>query len=64
MAYDYGSVMAKGNWPEGWEEMLSSIDRQDVYSQPDGNYGLETEAHVTVIYGLHDKGQGDLVCRV
>lgn len=64
MAYDYGSVMAEGNWPEGWEQMLSSIDRQDVYSQPDGNYGLETEPHVTVLYGLHDEVHGDLVCRV
>ena len=64
MAYDYGSVMAEGNWPEGWEQMLSSIDRQDVYSQPDGNYGLETEPHVTVLYGIHDEVHGDLVCRV
>lgn len=55
--------MAK-TWPEGWEDILSVIDRHDVYTGDDGTYGLETKPHVTVLYGLHDEVHEDLVCRV
>ena len=64
MEYDYGTVMARTSWPEGWDQMLSDIDRDDVYAGEDGTYGLETEPHVTVLYGLHDEVHEDLVCRV
>jgi 2'-5' RNA ligase len=63
MAYDYGAVMA-ATWPEGWEDILSSIDRHDLYCGDDGTYGLETEPHVTVLYGLHKEVHEDLVCRM
>ena len=64
MPYDYGAVMAAKNWPEGWDTMLSKIDRHDIYRGDDGTHGLETEPHVTVLYGLHDEVHEDLVCRI
>lgn len=64
MPYDYGSVMASKSWPQGWENMLSQIDRHDVYRSGDGTHGLATEPHVTVLYGLHEEVHEDLVCRV
>lgn len=64
MEYEYGSVMASKNWPKGWEKMLSKIDRRDVYAGDDGTYGIETDPHITVLYGLHEKVHEDLVCRV
>jgi 2'-5' RNA ligase len=63
MPYDYGGVMASG-WPEGWESVLSAIDRHDVYSGEDGTHGIETNPHVTVLYGLHEEVHEDLVCRM
>lgn len=63
MAYDYGAVMAK-TWPEGWEDVLETIDREDVYTAEEGTFGLETKPHVTVLYGLHKEVHEDLVCRI
>jgi hypothetical protein len=63
MGYDYGAVLASAR-PKGWGDVLSSIDRHDVYSGDDGTYGLETKPHVTVLYGLHEKVHEDLVCRM
>lgn len=51
-------------WPDGWEEVLSSIDRHDLYCGEDGTHGLETDPHVTVLYGLHEEVHEDLVCRM
>jgi 2'-5' RNA ligase len=64
MEYDYGAVLAETGWIGGWEKMLSRIDRDDVYAGEDGTHGLETDPHVTVLYGLHDEVHEDLVCRV
>lgn len=65
MAYDYGTVMASTRgWPEGWENVLEAIDRHDVYCGEDGKQGLETEPHVTILYGLHEEVHEDLVCRI
>lgn len=64
MQYEYGAVMAKCGWPEGWGRMLSSISHEDVYTGTDGTYGLETEPHATVLYGLHEQVHKDLVYRV
>jgi len=63
MAYEYGSVMASAR-PDGWADVLSSIDRHDVYSGDDGTYGIETHPHVTILYGLHEEVHEDLVCRI
>lgn len=63
MPYEYGSVMAS-NWVDGWEDVLSAIERKDVYTKKGENFGLETNPHVTILHGLKDQVHGDLVCRI
>lgn len=62
MAYDYGCVMVNG-WPDGWNSVLSTIDRDDVYSSEE-HMGLSVDPHITVLYGLHEEVHPDLVGRI
>lgn len=50
--------------PDCWDDVLSKIQRHDVYAGEDGTYGLENNPHVTVLYGLLPKVHPDLVCRI
>lgn len=49
--YDYGCVMLDFDFQE-LEHIHSLIDEAHVYNE-DG-FGLEKDAHVTLLYGLHD----------
>lgn len=51
--YDYGCVML--TLPikqEIWNNIQSMIDEKDIYH--DGDLGLESEPHVTALYGIHE----------
>lgn len=51
--YEYGCVMLYFNFPE-MEQMHRMINGEDVYtSDQDGSFGLETEPHTTLLFGLH-----------
>jgi len=50
--YQYGCVMAYLNIPD-WESLTSYIDEEDLYKPENKRFGLETEPHLTVLYGLH-----------
>lgn len=51
--YDYGCLMINVD-ATGWSEFVNEIiDTDDIYTENNG-YGIETEPHVTVLYGLHD----------
>lgn len=51
--YEYGCVMLYFNFPE-MEQMHRMINKDDVYtSDEDGSFGLETEPHTTLLFGLH-----------
>lgn len=49
--YDYGCVMI---YPEinDWESVTSLIHPDDIY-EPDETHGVESDPHVTLLYGLH-----------
>ena len=51
--YDYGCVMI---YPRvsNWKEITSMIDEDDIYHPEDPTYGIETNPHVTLLYGLHN----------
>jgi 2'-5' RNA ligase len=52
--YDYGCVMLYTDFPN-MENLHSQIEEEDVYINPDDStFGLETEPHITLLYGLHD----------
>jgi hypothetical protein len=60
--YDYGCSMIYFDFPK-MNEIHSMIDEEDVYTEDgDSSYGLETEPHTTLLYGLHsDEIDDDLV---
>ena len=51
--YDYGCAMLYFEFPE-MENLHKQIDEEDVFVDPkDSTFGLETEPHCTLLYGLH-----------
>jgi len=51
----YGCIMLYANIPD-WESFhINGIDKRDVFKKPlDESYGLETEPHTTILYGIHE----------
>lgn len=41
-----------------WEDLLSQIDKEDIYKPDNPNYGLEHHPHITVLFGLEDNVTG------
>lgn len=59
--YDYGCVMLYFDFPE-MENLHSQIDEEHIYTEDnDNSYGLETEPHCTLLYGLHDNVSTEMV---
>jgi len=55
---EYGCVMLFFDFPELYK-IQDAINPDDLYEEDDDDsYGLESEAHVTLLYGLH-KGVSD-----
>ena len=53
--YEYGCVMLYSSFPTQVIKLQDIINPKDLYVADDnGGYGLETEAHCTLLYGLHD----------
>jgi 2'-5' RNA ligase len=50
--YNYGCMMLYYDVPE-WSDYLDMIDEEDLYQEDNGQFGLEDEPHITVLYGLH-----------
>ena len=51
--HDYGCVMLTFDFPL-INKIHDIIDPDDIYGVKDEDtYGLETESHVTILYGLH-----------
>jgi hypothetical protein len=57
--YDYGCSMIYFDFPK-MNEIHSVIDEDDIYTEDgDRSYGLETEPHATLLYGLHSNEVDD-----
>ena len=51
--YDYGCAMIYFDFPE-MKDIHTKINKDDVFVDPkDSTFGLETEPHCTLLYGLH-----------
>lgn len=50
--YEYGCVMLYVQMTV-MEKLHNLIDKEDLYDDDSGRYGLEIEPHVTLLYGLH-----------
>jgi 2'-5' RNA ligase len=42
-----------------WNDIISFINTEDLYQPEDPSKGLETDPHVTVLYGLHSDVSDD-----
>lgn len=51
--HEYGCVMLYFSFPE-MKEIHKLIDPDDLYEEDGQDYGLETEPHCTLLFGLHD----------
>lgn len=60
--HKFGCAMAFFNFP-CLPALQTIIDGADIYKDPEGKraYGLETEPHVTLLYGLHDGTEDEAV---
>jgi len=46
---------------ENWDKILKMVDPNDVYEPTKKEYGLETNPHVTLLYGIKNDIQSDIV---
>lgn len=49
---EYGALLLFLDIPN-WNKITSIIDKNDIYNEP--GYGIETEPHVTILYGFHNE---------
>lgn len=49
--YQFGCVFIKLNIPT-WEDLVSHIDEFDLYLPEDPAHGVESDPHVSILYGL------------
>jgi 2'-5' RNA ligase len=54
MKHEYGCVMLFFDFPQ-MKELHNLISSDDIYIDPDDDsFGLETEPHITLLFGLHN----------
>lgn len=58
--YEYGCLMLNLNFPN-WKIFTSDIDHEDLYQSESERYGIETDPHVTILYGIHKSIDDDVV---
>jgi len=54
--YEFGVIMLKVDRTDAWNQVIESIEEDDVYESEEepGRFGVESDPHVTVLYGTHD----------
>lgn len=52
--YKYGCLMVKVNLPDLVNISTSILKEEDIFNDKDNSYGIESEPHVTILYGLHN----------
>ena len=58
---EYGCLMVSLKIPN-WNKLLNSIKKEDIYDKPE--YGLESNCHLTLLYGLHDNVTVELLKKI
>lgn len=61
--YRYGCVMVYLDIPN-WQNIVSHIDSEDLYKPNQGRFGIETDPHITILYGLHSNVNDEDVINV
>jgi 2'-5' RNA ligase len=59
--YEYGCLMVYLDLPN-WSKVVSNIDKRELYEPSSERYGIETEPHITILYGIHsDVSDGQVI---
>jgi len=58
--YDYGCLMVYFDFPN-WNNFTEKINVKDLYQASNERYGIETEPHATILYGIHNDVDDDQV---
>jgi len=56
---EFGALMLYLDIPN-WDKIISVIKKDDIY-EVNGEFGIETESHITILYGFHKKVKPDEV---
>ena len=49
---EYGALMLTVNY-KGWDKIMDEFEKPDLYTEEPG-FGLETDPHVTILFGFHE----------
>ena len=58
--YEYGCLMLQTNFPN-WSGFVGNINKDELYDPNNERYGIETEPHITILYGIHKEVDDDQV---
>jgi 2'-5' RNA ligase len=58
--YEYGCLMLYVSIPN-WSELTKDINLEDLFQPDNERYGIETEPHITILYGIHSDVPDDRV---
>jgi 2'-5' RNA ligase len=58
--YEYGCLMLHTNFPN-WSGFVGNINKDELYDPNNERYGIETEPHITILYGIHKEVDDDQV---
>ena len=50
--YEYGCIMLYATFPN-WDKFTGGIDKNLLFDPENERYGVETEPHITILYGIH-----------
>ena len=50
--YEFGCLMLYVKFPN-WNEFVGDIKKDELYDPNNERYGVETEPHITILYGIH-----------
>jgi hypothetical protein len=56
--------MVKVNLPDLVNISTSIIKEEDIFNDKDNSYGIESEPHVTILYGLHNDIDHDKILQL
>jgi 2'-5' RNA ligase len=58
--YEYGCLMIYLNIPE-WTNTINEISEDDLFQSDNDRYGVETEPHCTILYGIDPETEDEKV---
>lgn len=50
--YKEGCIMVMLNITN-WDSLISHFDENDLYHKDEARYGIESDPHITILYGIH-----------